>query len=79
MVARVRIYLLINVIVGVNWLLSKLMRLLATESLLGIMSTFDDNLIVIRSNYCYLDDCFEDSENGRSSLSMWKYRIKAED
>jgi hypothetical protein len=79
MVARIRIYLLVNTIIAMNWLLSKLVLLLASESVLGLAATVEDNHIVIKSNYCYLDDCFDDSGNGRQSLSMWKYRIKAED
>lgn len=84
MVSRVRIFLLVRSIIGVNWILSKLAVLLAHESVMQLMEQypegqFDDKKIIIRDQFCYLDDCFEESGNGRKSLSMWKYRIRAED
>lgn len=84
MVRRVRILLLVKSVIAVNWVLSKLTFLLAHESVMQLMKQypngeFDDKKIIIRDQFCYLDDCFDDSGNGRQSLSMWQYRIKAED
>jgi|LauGreDrversion4_2_1035121.scaffolds.fasta_scaffold95079_2 hypothetical protein len=79
MVSRIRIVLLVNSIIAINWVLSKLTLVLAHESITKLNMNAEDLHIKIYDERCYLDDCFDEEGNGRASLSMWQHRIRAED
>lgn len=75
MVSRVRVLVLIKGIIALNWLLGKLTLILAQESIIKLAAAKFDNKIVILDDACYLDKCFDNDNNVRKSLNMWKHRI----
>jgi hypothetical protein len=79
MVVRARVFLLIRGIIALNWLLGKLTLLLAQESVIAMATLVNGNTIIIRDNYCHLDDVFDNEENTRESLSTWHKRVYIED
>jgi hypothetical protein len=79
MVVRIRVLLLIRGIIALNWLLGKFSLLLAQESVIALATLVNGKTIIIRDNYCHLDDIFDNEENTRESLSTWHKRVSIED
>ena len=75
MLVRIRVLLLIRGIIALNWLLGKFTLLLAQESVIAMATLSNGDRIIIRDNYCHLDDVFDNEENTRDSLSTWHKRI----
>lgn len=79
MLVRIKLILLVKSIVAINWLLSQLTTALVKESIIQIADTNSPARLIFIDEKCYLDECYDEDVNGRASLSMWKYRIKADD
>jgi hypothetical protein len=75
MVTNIRVRILVNSIIAVNWVLSKLTRALAEETV-DILSAIKSNVIVIADPSCNLDSTMDNETNTRKSLNTWVYRQK---
>lgn len=69
--------MLINSIIAVNWVLSKLTKALSNETI-GLLSAIKDNVIVISEPNCNLDNMLDNDTNTRKELSTWTYRNKVQ-
>lgn len=77
MIARIRVYLLLKAIQGLNAILSELTALLAFEALstLNKSMTGDLKILIVDQSHCDLDESIGDTPS-RSSLSTWSARAK---
>lgn len=75
MVNNIRVRVLVNSIIGVNWVLSKLTTALSKETV-GLLSQIKKNVVVITDPECNLDNMMVNEINTRESLNTWVYRQK---
>ena len=72
---NIRVRVLVNSIIGVNWVLSKLTTALSKETV-GLLSQIKKNVVVITDPECNLDNMMVNEINTRESLNTWVYRQK---
>lgn len=70
MVSSIRIRVLVNSIIAVNWVLSKLTRALSHETI-GVLSTIKDKIVIVNDPVCGLDQAMDNEINTRKCVSAW--------